>query len=42
METIEISTNANELFEKITQLEKLVKEINSFKIKTKSKKIKAT
>jgi len=42
METIEISTNIEELNEKIKALEKAVKDINNFKIKTTTKKIKST
>lgn len=40
MKTIEISTNIGELNKKIKNLKKAINEINDFKIKTKTKKIK--
>lgn len=42
MDTIVISTNIEELNEKIRALKKAVKDINNFKIKTKTKKVKST
>ena len=42
MYTIEITTNLDELNKKIKAVEKAVKELNDFKLKTKTKKIKPT